>query len=104
MENGVLAHITTNWVTPYRSRKIRAACKSRFIEADLMTQQVREYGPFSETDKTYTVREWPVPRREQMREELTQFLRAVREKTPPPITGEDGLAVLEIIERIFVGV
>ncbi|OIO04350.1 MAG: oxidoreductase [Desulfovibrionaceae bacterium CG1_02_65_16] len=103
MENGVLAHITTNWVTPFRSRTIRAACKSRFIVADLMTQQVREYGPFSEADKTYSVREWPAQHREQMREELTQFLRAVREKTPPPITGEDGLAVLEVIERIFAG-
>jgi predicted dehydrogenase len=103
MQNGVLSHITTNWVTPFRSRKIRAACKSRFIEANLMTQEVREYSPFSDKEKTYAVREWPAVHREQMREELTQFLRAVREKTPPPITGEDGLAVLEIIERIFAG-
>jgi Predicted dehydrogenases and related proteins len=103
MQNGVLGHITTNWVTPFRSRKIRAACKSRFIEANLMTQEVREYSPFSNEEKTYGVREWPAVHREQMREELTQFLRAVREKTLPPITGEDGLAVLEIIERIFAG-
>jgi len=99
----VLAHISTNWVTPFRSRKIRAACKSRFIEADLMTLQVRELSPFSHEEKNYSVREWSCMFREQMREELTQFLCAVREKTPPPISGEDGLAVLDIIERIFAG-
>jgi len=101
MKNGVLAHITTNWVTPFRSRKIRAACKSRFIEANLMTQEVREFSPFSNEDKTYSVREWPAVHREQMREELTQFLAAVRDKTPVPITGEDGLEVLKVIERIL---
>ncbi|MDR3640603.1 MAG: Gfo/Idh/MocA family oxidoreductase [Humidesulfovibrio sp.] len=103
MENGVLGHITTNWVTPFRSRKIRAACKSRFIEANLMTQEVREYSPFSNEEKTYNVREWPAVQREQMREELTQFLAAVRDKTPVPISGEDGLEVLTVIERIFAG-
>jgi predicted dehydrogenase len=41
--------------------------------------------------------------REQMREELTQFLKCVREKTPAPITGEDGLEVLRVIEKIFAG-
>ncbi len=101
MENGVLGCITTNWVTPFRSRKIRAACKTRFIEANLMTQEVREYSPVCGTQSSYTVREWPAVKREQMREELTQFLAAVRTKTPPPITGEDGLIVLQAIEKIF---
>lgn len=103
MKNGVLGHIKTNWLTPARSRKIRAACKDRFVEADLIAQQVREYGPFDAVAKTYTVKELPVMQREQMREELTQFLAAVRDKTPLPITGEDGLEVLRIIELIFAG-
>jgi len=101
MESGVLANINTNWVTPYKSRKIRVAAKSKFIVADLVTQEVREYSQFSTYDKSYSVREWPMVYREPVKEELTHFLRAVREKTPVPITGEDGLAVLEVIERIF---
>ena len=103
MKNGVLGHIKTNWLTPARSRKIRAACKDRYIEADLIAQQVREYGPFDPAAKTYTVKEHPVQQREQMREELTQFLKCAREKSPTPITGEDGLEVLKIIELIFAG-
>lgn len=101
MENGVLANINTNWVTPYKSRKIRVAAKTKFIAADLVTQDVKEYSQFSTYDKSYSVREWPMVYREPVKEELTQFLTAVRDKTPVPITGEDGLEVLRVIERIF---
>lgn len=101
MENGVLANINTNWVTPYKSRKIRVAAKSKFIAADLVTQDVKEYSQFSTYDKSYSVREWPMVYREPVKEELTQFLAAVRDKTPVPISGEDGLEVLKVIERIF---
>lgn len=101
MQNGVIATVTNNWVTPFRSRKIRAACKGRFYEADLMTLELREYGEFDQQAKTYTVREWPTVRREQMREELCAFLKAVADRTPPPISGEDGLVVLEVIEQVL---
>ncbi|MBU1230413.1 MAG: Gfo/Idh/MocA family oxidoreductase [Proteobacteria bacterium] len=101
MANGVLANVNTNWVTPYKSRKIRVAAKSKFIAADLVTQDVKEYSQFSTYDKSYSVREWPMVYREPVKEELTAFLAAVRHKTPAPITGEDGLEVLKVIERIF---
>lgn len=101
MDNGVLANINTNWVTPYKSRKIRVAAKSKFIVADLVTQEVREYSQFSTYDKSYSVREWPMVYREPVKEELTLFLKCLRDKTPVPIAGEDGLEVLKVIERIF---
>jgi len=103
MENGVLAQISTNWVSPFRGRRINVACKSRFVAADLIAQSVTEYSPFSEEDKTYSVREWPVVARETIKAELTAFLDAVGNGSPVPITGEDGLAVLQTFERIFDG-
>lgn len=103
MENGVLASINTNWVTPYKSRKIHVACKSKYIEANLITQEVKEYSQFSTYDKSYSIREWPLIYREPVKEELTQFLRALRDKTPVPINGEDGLAVLKTFETILSG-
>ncbi|HKI80934.1 MAG TPA: Gfo/Idh/MocA family oxidoreductase [Pseudodesulfovibrio sp.] len=101
MENGVLAQISTNWVSPFRGRKINVACKSRFVAADLIAQSVTEYSPFSEVEKTYSVREWPVVAREPIKAELTAFLDALRNDTSAPITGEDGLEVLKTFERIF---
>jgi len=101
MENGVLASISTNWVTPYKGRKILVACESKYIEANLITQEVKEYSAFSTYDKSYSVREWPLMFREPVKEELTQFLAALRNGTPVPIAGEDGLEVLKIFDRIF---
>lgn len=100
MDNGVLAHINTNWVTPYKSRFIHVATKDRYIEADLITQQVKAYSRFEGYDAHYSIKEWPVMYREPAREELTAFLDAVRNNTPMPITGTDGLKVLETIEHL----
>lgn len=101
MENGVLANISTNWVTPYKGRKINVACESKYIQANLITQEVKEYSAFSTYEKSYSVREWPLMFREPVKEELTQFLAALRNKTEVPITGRDGLEVLKAFDRIF---
>lgn len=101
MENGVLANITTNWVTPYKGRQINVACENKYIQANLITQEVKEYSAFSTYDKSYSVREWPLMFREPVKEELNQFLAALRDKTEVPITGEDGLEVLKTFDKIF---
>ncbi len=101
MENGVLAHINTNWVTPYKSRSIHVATAQGYIEANLITQQVKQYSRFVDYETGYSVVEWPVLYKEPVKEELTHFLAAVRGSSPVPIPGEDGLAVLKVIERIF---
>jgi predicted dehydrogenase len=101
MENGVLANITTNWVTPYKGRMINVACENKYVQANLITQEVKEYSAFSTYDKSYSVREWPLMFREPVKEELTQFLTALRQGTSVPITGEDGLEVLKTFDKIF---
>ena len=103
MENGILGEISTNWVTPYRSREMRVATKTRYFRADLITQQVTEYSQFVRRAANYSVRECFVAYREPIREELTLFLAALREGAPVPVSGEDGLYVLEVIERIEKG-
>lgn len=102
MENGVLGQISTNWITPYKSRFIRVATTTRYIEANLITQQVKAYSRFQDYNDHYTIKEWPVLYREPVRSELTAFLGALRQGTPMPISGQDGLVVLETIERLGV--
>ncbi|GAB6175733.1 Gfo/Idh/MocA family oxidoreductase [Desulfobaculum senezii] len=101
MDNGVLAQINTNWVTPYKSRCISVATKSKYIHANLVTQEVKEYSKFEGYDANYMVREWPVMFREPVPLELKAFLSALRDGTELPITGRDGLYVLETIERVL---
>ncbi|MBT9151257.1 MAG: scyllo-inositol 2-dehydrogenase (NAD(+)) [candidate division WS2 bacterium] len=95
MENGALAHITTNWLTPFKIREINIAMNRKFIKGLLIDQKVSEYSKYKE-DGSYVVKELSVPFGEPLKLELEAFLNAVKEDKKPPITGEDGLKALEV--------
>ena len=98
LENGVIAHITTNWVTPYKTRTLQIATKEKFVVADLMTRQVTEYFG-QQPDGSYSTRgvmSWPA---EPLKKELEAFAHAIRSGEPPAVTGEDGLRNLEVALR-----
>src|SRR3954452_5018998 len=93
--NGVLAHINTNWLTPFKARSVTVATRGKYITADLLTRQVTECFA-SQPDGSYSMRHLSVGHAEPLRSELLAFLRAVRNGTPPAVTGEEGVASLEI--------
>jgi len=98
MDNGVIAHITTNWVTPYKVRTLQVATQGKFVVADLMTRQVTEYFG-QQPDGSYQTRavnSWPS---EPLKKELESFAHAIRTGEPPAVTGEDGLRNLEVALR-----
>ncbi|MBI2830666.1 MAG: Gfo/Idh/MocA family oxidoreductase [Chloroflexi bacterium] len=95
MENGVLAHITTNWLTPFKIREINIAAREKYIKGWFIEQKVAEYKLCDEAD-TYTVKELKVPFGEPLRLELAAFLKSIAGGESPPVTGEDGLRALEV--------
>ena len=98
LENGTIAHITTNWVTPYKVRTLQVATLNRFVVADLITRQVTEYFG-QQADGSYQTRavnSWPA---EPLKKELEAFAHAIRTGEPPAVTGEDGLRNLEVALR-----
>lgn len=93
--SGVLAHINTNWLTPFKARTVHVATRGKYVMGDLLTRQVTEcfdYRP----DGSYSMRHLPVAYAEPLRMELEQFLDAVRTGKPPAVTGDEGVASLEI--------
>ena len=85
-------------MTPYKARILQVATQQKFVVADLITRQVQEFFAY-EKDGSYSTRTlhtWP---NEPLKAELTAFLNSVRDGTPPPVTGEDGLANLEVALR-----
>jgi UDP-N-acetylglucosamine 3-dehydrogenase len=97
-ESGVIAHVTTNWVTPYKVRTLQVATRTKFVVADLITRQVTEYFG-QQADGSYQTRalnSWPA---EPLRKELDSFIHAIRSGEPPAVTGEDGLRNLEVALR-----
>src|SRR3954466_16069031 len=96
--SGVLAHINTNWLTPFKARNVTVATRGKYVMGDLLTRQVTECFGFK-PDGSYSMRHLPVGHDEPLRAELIAFLDAVRTGDAPAVTGDEGVASLEIAIR-----
>ena len=93
--SGVLAHINTNWLTPFKARNVTVATRGKYVMGDLLTRQVTECFGFK-ADGSYSMRHLPVGHDEPLRAELMSFVSAVRSQSAPAVSGEEGVASLEI--------
>src|SRR5713226_899588 len=100
--SGVLAHINTNWLTPFKARNVTIATRNKYIMGDLLTRQVTECFGF-QPDGSYSMRHLSVGHAEPLRAELSAFLTAIREDSVPAVTGEEGVASLDIAMRCLGG-
>src|ERR1700738_4930797 len=100
--SGVLAHINTNWLTPFKARSVTVATRKKYIMGDLLTRQVTECFGF-QPDGSYSMRHLSVGHSEPLRTELQAFISAIRHKERPAVTGEEGVASLEIAIRCLEG-
>jgi UDP-N-acetylglucosamine 3-dehydrogenase len=96
--SGVLAHINTNWLTPFKARSVTVATKNKYITGDLLTRQVTECFGF-QPDGSYSMRHLSVGHAEPLRAELQAFCSAIRGGSEPAVTGEEGVGALEIAIR-----
>jgi UDP-N-acetylglucosamine 3-dehydrogenase len=96
--SGVLAHINTNWLTPFKARTIHVATRDKYLIGDLLTLQVTECFGF-QPDGSYSMRHLSVGYQEPLRAELVAFTRAIRGGETPAVTGEEAVAALEIAIR-----
>src|SRR3989454_11617551 len=99
--SGVLAHINTNWLTPFKARNVTIATRNKYIMGDLLTRQVTECFGF-QPDGSYSMRHLSVGHDEPLRAELISFLNAVRTGGAPAVTGDEGVASLEIAIQCLV--
>jgi UDP-N-acetylglucosamine 3-dehydrogenase len=96
--SGVLAHINTNWLTPFKARNVTIATRKKYIMGDLLTRQVTECFGF-QPDGSYSMRHLSVGHAEPLRAELQAFISAIRAGREPAVTGDEGVASLEIAIR-----
>jgi len=96
--SGVLAHINTNWLTPFKARTIHVATRDKYLIGDLLTLQVTECFGF-QPDGSYSMRHLSVGYAEPLRAELLSFVNAIRTGRPPAVTGEEAVASLEVAIR-----
>jgi predicted dehydrogenase len=97
---GCIANLTASRVSTERVRKLRVFQPSQYISLDyqrqdLLTFTVRE-GPDGAGGKEIHCEAVPVEKSEPLKVELNAFLDSVATRSEPPVTGEEGLAALEV--------
>src|SRR6266851_235904 len=100
--SGVLAHINTNWLTPFKARTVHVATRDKYVIGDLLTRQVTECFGF-QPDGSYSMRHLSVGHAEPLRAELLAFVKSIRDDEKPVVGGDEGVASLEIAIQCLEG-
>ena len=88
LEDEIIASITTNWLTPFKRRKVEVACEKIYYEADLISQTLQGFYDYK-TDNSYRVRDFHIKKDEPLLKELEAFVNYLK-------TGDRGnLATIE---------
>lgn len=106
-ENGVSGVVEVNWLTPMKIRKLFLTYSENFVEADYMNQSVTiSSSSFKQIDEMdlyhvpiqYNIREVALERKEPLKNEIEDFVRAIKEREEPLASGGDGLMALKIAQ------
>ncbi len=112
LEDGIVGTLTINWLTPTKIREFIVTGERGLFRCDYLTQDLfffeNPVSSGSEWDNLRVLRgvregkmiRHVVAKKEPLRAEQEAFLAAVREDTPVPVTGEDGLRALELAKTI----
>lgn len=106
-EDGCVANLTASRVSVERMRKIRIFEENAYVSTDYSAQEVLVYrkkeGVTPKPDAFFEaidVQPLDVRKEEPLRLELEAFIDAVRNRTRPVVSGEEGLRALALAERI----
>ncbi|MDR0746432.1 MAG: Gfo/Idh/MocA family oxidoreductase [Helicobacteraceae bacterium] len=73
LQNEVVATISTNWLTPFRKRRIEVATAAGYYEADLISQSLCCFSAYT-ASQSYLVRDIAVQKGEPLLNELGAFI------------------------------
>lgn len=98
LERDLVAGIATNWLTPFKKRKIEVATADAYYEANLMTQELIEYSAYT-LNNSFIHRDCFVPKAEPLLSQDAAFFHYVRTGEAGELAlAADGLRALEIIQ------
>ncbi len=102
--SGCIANITASRVALKRERKMRVFQPDTYLVVDYGEHRIRicrrEPGAQPGALPNLTFEEREVGGEDALEEEIRAFLQAVRDRSQPVVSGQDGLQALEIAERI----
>lgn len=100
-ENGAVANLTASRVSQDRVRKIRFFSREAYISIDTKEQEVKGFRLDGRAPgRSIVPIDLKVTKKEPLRAELEAFLECVASRTRPLVSGEDGLAAVELAIRV----
>lgn len=109
-DDDVIATVTASWITQKKVRKLTVTTDDTYITVDYLDRDLRIYrGSMKQVvdrggESRYrheSVIELPfVENSEPLKSELTAFITAVEERTPPVVTAEDGLEAIHLAKAV----
>jgi len=111
-KNGVIGSLNANWVTPSKTRESRIIGERGMALVDYLSQDLFFYENSNAPSRWDTmalfkgveegnVVKLRVAKVEPLRAELTDFVQAARTRTPPKVTGTDGLFAVAIAQILL---
>jgi predicted dehydrogenase len=100
--SGCIANVTASRISKERVRKIRFFQPDAYVSIDYAEQEVEGYRLLRRDGERPQIQggKLPVTREEPLKRELADFVRAVRDKRRPLVSGEDGLRALKLAQAI----
>lgn len=88
-KSGKSGLIDTNWLSPHKVRQLTAVGTKSIVDVDYLRNSLTNYD-------SQWVRDAKIESSEPLRTELRAFLTSIKEDTPVPISGEEGLYNLRV--------
>lgn len=101
LENGAVANLTASRVSQDRVRKVRLFSSDSYISIDTREQEVKGYRL---ADRSIQPLEIAVTKKEPLRAELESFAACVQNRRRPIVSGDDGLAAVELAKRVAAAI
>jgi len=100
--SGCIANVTASRISKERVRKIRFFQPDAYVSIDYAEQEVEGYRLLRRDGERPQIQggKLPVTREEPLKRELADFVRAVRDKRRPLVSGDDGLRALKLAQAI----
>jgi predicted dehydrogenase len=103
-KSGLIANVSASRVAPRRERKIRFFQPDAYISVDYEARRVQVYRkrppPAGAKFPVISAEQLDLSEGDPLADEIRSFVDAVRTRTTPAVTADDGLKVMELSERI----
>jgi len=106
-ENGRCGFIEVNWLTPIKVRKLSLTCSEKYVEADYINQSVTVSSSFFNkldindlyhSPIQFDTKKIELQKKEPLRNEIEDFVNAIKNNKKALVTGYDGMRALKIAE------